>query len=205
MNRHFIRLALLLGIASEVATQIQLAEAFTTSAPLAPCLYIRKRNFEGHPFRQCIHRGRELFSTPPPPSSGDSNFDDYTPDEITKMKDVIDSLSQESDDQTRRLRLQTIMDVGLSGPNGGPKRFAVLFEKVLTEVGEQAQNEAREKFSERATATEGVEDETVENESAEEEESEEEKAAEKSPEELKLWALVDMMVQSKTAIKKHKF
>ena len=90
------------------------------------------------------------------------------------MKDVIDSLSQESDDQTRRLRLQTIMDVGLSGPNGGPKRFAVLFEKVLTEVGEQAQNEAREKFSERATATEGVEDETVENESAEEEESEEE-------------------------------
>ena len=188
MIRNLVRLALLVGIAVEVATR---AAAFTTPAPLAPY----------------THRGHELYSTPPPLSSlsekEDSNFDNYTPDEIQKMKDVIESLSLESDDQTRRLRLQTIMDVGLSGPNGGPKRFAVLFEKVLMEMGEQVQKEAREKFSEQAAATEA---ETADTESSQEDAaSEEEKPAEKSPEELKLWALVDMMVQSKTAIKKHKF
>ena len=187
MIRNVVRLALLVGIAVKVATR---AAAFTTPPPLTPC----------------IHRGHELYSTPPPLSSlsekDDSNFDNYTPDEIQKMKDVIESLSLESDDQTRRLRLQTIMDVGLSGPNGGPKRFAVLFEKVLMEMGEQVQKEAREKFSGQAAATEA---ETADTESSPEDESQEEKPAEKSPEELKLWALVDMMVQSKTAIKKHKF
>ncbi len=209
MIRNFIRLALLLAIASEVATRAQLAAAFTTPVPLAPYVCIGKRNFEEYPLRQCIYRGHELYSTPPPLSplseKDDSNFDNYTPDEISKMKDVMESLSLESDDQTRRLRLQTIMDVGLSGPNGGPKRFAVLFEKVLMELGEQVQKEAREKFSEQAASTEGAEEENADTESEQEDASEEEKPAEKSPEELKLWALVDMMVQSKTAIKKHKF
>ena len=102
------------------------------------------------------HGSRDLtiFSTPPPLSSlsgkDDNSFDDYTTGEITKMKDVILSLSEECNDESRRSRLKQIMEVGLEGPDGGPKRFAVLFDRVLAQVGEQVQQEAREKYADRA-------------------------------------------------------
>lgn len=207
MCRLILQLILSLAVASEIATRAPLATAFSTIPTTTSCSSF------GSSSRQLIQRGCELFSTPPPLSSlsdkDDANYDNYTPAEVTQMKDVIVSLSQESDDQARRLRLQTIMEVGLAGPNGGPKRFATLFERVLTQVGEQVQNEAREKYSERAAASEeeSSEDDKAEADAVKEEEegSSEEKTPEKSPEELKLWALVDMMVQSKTMIKKHKF
>ena len=199
-----LQLILSLAVASEFATRAPLATAFSTIPTTTSCSSI------GNTSRQQIRRGHELFSTPPPLSSlsdkDDANYDNYTPAEVTQMKDVIVSLSQESDDQARRLRLQTIMEVGLAGPNGGPKRFATLFERVLTQVGEQVQNDAREKYSERASEEENSEEDAEKDVVQEGDEgSSKGKAPEKSPEELKLWALVDMMVQSKTMLKKHKF
>ena len=209
MRGYVFQLAFLLVVASEFAPHV---EAFSRGRPTTSCAFIGARNYRDSPFPRCIQRGQELLSTPPPLSSlsdkDDSSFDNYTPAEITKMKDVIESLSQESNDETRRLRLKAILEVGLAGPNGGPKRFAVLFDRVLTQVGEQFQREAREKFSERVPAEESTGDEIAETESVQEEKDEdpsEVKPKEKSPEELKLWALVDMMIQSKTTIKKHKF
>jgi len=215
IHRHMCRLLLqlvfLLSVASELATRAPVATAFSTTQTTTSCSIFGTRYGGENPFHQYTQRGQELFSTPPPLSSlsekDDSNYDNYTPAEVTQMKDVIVSLSQESDDQARRLRLKTIMEVGLAGPNGGPKRFATLFERVLTQVGEQVQKEAREKYSERAAASESEspEEGNAETVGEEDESSAKEKPVEKSPEELKLWALVDMMVQSKTMIKKHKF
>eukprot|EP00536_Pseudo-nitzschia_multiseries_P005678 jgi/Psemu1/285957/fgenesh1_pg.109_\ len=168
--------------------------------------------------RQRIHHGQRLFSTPPPLSplsnNEDYEYDDYTTEEVTNMHNVIVSLSEESNDDIRRARLQQIMEIALAGPNGGPKRFSVLFERVLTQVGEKVQQDAREKYAKQAEALE--EEQTKQGENTTEPESvnsdeetaenpEAVKPREKSPEELQLWALVDMMIQSKTIIKKHKF
>ncbi len=211
MCRLLLKLVFLLSAASQFATLAPVAAAFSTIQTTTSCSFFGTRHCGDNASLERIHRGQELFSTPPPLSSlsekDDSNYDNYTPAEVTQMKDVIVSLSMESDDQARRLRLKTIMEVGLAGPNGGPKRFATLFERVLTQVGEQVQKEAREKYSERSAASESDSPEEGNNETVGEEVESpaEEKPAEKSPEELKLWALVDMMVQSKTMIKKHKF
>lgn len=204
-----LRLVLLLAVASKLNTLLPVANAFSTIQHAFSASFGTRTSAEAPTF-QHIQRGKKLFSTPPPLSSlsenEDYDYDNYTPAEVTQMEEVIVSLSQESNDEARRSRLRQIMEVGLNGPNGGPKRFASLFNRVLTQVGEQVQKEAREKYSERVAAVESNGDDTANGDSAPESgDSSESKAVEKSPEELKLWALVDMMVQSKTMIKKHKF
>jgi hypothetical protein len=171
----------------------------------------------------------------PPPLSplsindGNYEYDDYTPAEVTEMRDLIVSLSDETDDTNRRQRLQETIDEALlhdgDGPNANangtqPKRFTILFSRVLTQVGEQVQQDAREKFSIKSAEDDDDHDdhennnETASSDATKEEEEKEEEdedetvariAREKTPEELKLWALVDMMVQSKTVFKKYNF
>jgi len=217
MGRHFLQYVLLLMVAPEFKTRIGVADAFSTPSPTA-CALLDTRNCHKALFREHVQRGRGLFSIPPPLSplsdNEDYNYDNYTPAEVTKMQDMVVSLSQESNDETRRTRLKLIIEVGLAGPNGGPKRFAVLFDRVLTQVGEQVQREAREKYAERAADSEAgrngddnLSADTVleKDESDEGGNPPEDKPVEKTPEELKLWALVDMMIQSKTMIKKHNF
>ena len=103
---------------------------------IALCPYNRHRDFRRQQQQQRKLPGQALFSTPPPLSplsdNDDYDYDEYTPAEVTKMQDVIVSLSAESNDEARRARLQQIMEVALAGPNGGPKRFTVLFDRVLT-------------------------------------------------------------------------
>lgn len=217
MGRHFLQYVLLLMVAPEFKTRIGVAHAFSTTSPTA-CALLDTRNCHKALFREHVQRGRGLFSIPPPLSplsdNEDYNYDNYTPAEVTKMQDMVVSLSQESNDETRRTRLKLIIEVGLAGPNGGPKRFAVLFDRVLTQVGEQVQREAREKYAARAADSEAgrngddnLSADTVleKDESDEGGNPPEDKPVEKTPEELKLWALVDMMIQSKTMIKKHNF
>jgi hypothetical protein len=171
----------------------------------------------------------------PPPLSplsiNDWNYeyDDFTPAEVTEMRDLIVSLSDETDDTNRRQRLQKTIEEALlhdgDSPNSNvnaygtqPKRFTVLFSRVLTQVGEQVQQDAREKFSKKSAEADDDDDhdennnETASSDATKEEEKMEEEdddetveriVREKSPEELKLWALVDMMVQSKTVFKKY--
>ncbi|GAX24354.1 hypothetical protein FisN_4Lu603 [Fistulifera solaris] len=97
------------------------------------------------------------------------------------MKALILSLSLEPTDQSRRERLAGLFGEALAKPNGAPKRFTDLFDKTLIEVGDRVRKEALEALeSEQNPPSDGS----------------------KSPQELQVWALIDMMVQSKTLVKR---
>ena len=146
-------------------------------------------------------------------SSSFEDQNDYSEAERLDMTELIRSLSLEPTDHDRRTRVKDIFQEALGRPNGSPKRFTDLFDKTLIQFGEKVQNEAKKKYfedQEKAAIAGGVaEQETVLGDGV----SESTKAAttddsptpvirEKTPEELQLWALVDMMVQSKTIVKK---
>lgn len=114
------------------------------------------------------------------------------------------TLSMESNDEKRREKLSGILEKELKSTTGNDTpelnaevpRFAKLFQLSLDNVGERVQTAAREKATERQEA------ET----SSETDETQDEKDVVervKSEEELQLWALIDIMVQSKTAVKLH--
>jgi len=100
------------------------------------------------------------------------------------------------------------------------KRFTVLFNNVLTQAGEHIQREAREKFSASSrdngdiinnnsnskSNSNNLNQNTSSSSSSstpgdDDEEQKEERT--KSVEELQLWALIDMMIQSKTTFKNY--
>jgi hypothetical protein len=135
------------------------------------------------------------------------------------MRDLILSLSLEATDHDRRTRVKDIFYEALSRPNGMPKRFTDLFDTTLTQVGEEVQSKAKKRFFDEAQAgvssgVGGVEEENTTSSkspsmvaSGEEQEAPAAGAGDdqpqwKYPEELQLWALIDVMVQSKTIVKK---
>ena len=108
-------------VASGFITRFHPATAFSIIIPYSSAVS-NGRKFLNAPFQRSEQHAQWLYSVPPPLSGqDDNNYDDYTPSEISKMEDVIVSLSKESNDEARRSRLQQIMEVGLAGPNGGPK------------------------------------------------------------------------------------
>lgn len=111
-----------------------------------------------------------------------------------EMENLIVSLSLEPTDESRRQRLALIFEEELAKPNGFPKDFTDSFGAALEVVGTQVQTVARETAMEM---TKNKEESDCEEE--EEGSSGEGKAG---PEGRQLWALVDMMVQSKTILKK---
>ena len=150
--------------------------------------------------------------------------DDAIPTTDDGMKDLIIDLSKEGTDDVRRSRLQTIIIQGLE--EGDAETFSVLFQQALEAIGNEVQAEARElamqRYEER-DAAETINEEAVaasaaaaasssgdSNTNGESSPIRVEKVNEtsegtiKSPLETQLWALVDMMVQSKTMIKKAK-
>ncbi len=116
------------------------------------------------------------------------------------MRDLILALSLEPTDHDRRTRVRDVFHEALARPNGMPKRFTDLFDKILIEVGDEVQSEAKKKFFEEQAAVGIDEPETVI--PAEEENDSVPPMRTKTPEEMQLWALVDMMVQTKTIVKK---
>lgn len=141
-----------------------------------------------------------------PPSNGSTEF---TQDEINDMDQLIVSLSKESDDDKRRKRLAEILDKELADASTADDanseaeipRFAQLFQLSLDSVGQKVQNAAREMALEQQqqNGTDGDDENDTSNES----EGGERIQRVKSPEELQLWGLIDMMVQSKTRVKLH--
>jgi len=95
------------------------------------------------------------------------------------MEDLILSISLEESDDSRRNRLHSVFTDALARPNGGPDRFSSLFNATLIAVGDKVRNLAMQNMQNA---------------------SKDEKAAK----ERQVWALVDMMVQSKTIVKKSK-
>jgi hypothetical protein len=127
---------------------------------------------------------------------------EFTRAEINQMETLIDSLSREADDGIRRKRLADMLDVELAADASNAESFTKLFQLSLDNIGERVQATARELAIEKqqqeelqladvydaGNAGNPIEDDVV-------------VRREKSEEELQLWALIDMMVQSKTRIK----
>jgi hypothetical protein len=139
-----------------------------------------------------------------------SSSPDYTDTEREDTRDLIISLSLESTDHDRRMRLKELFHEALARPNGMPKRFTDLFDVTLAEVGDEIQREAKKKFFEAQAAEqakakssdEASDDADVDVVDDENDKDGGEDLDLKTPDELQLWALVDMMVQSKTIVKK---
>lgn len=149
--------------------------------------------------------------------------DDAIPTTDDGMKELIIDLSKEGTDDVRRSRLQAIIAQGLE--EGDAETFSVLFQQALEAIGNEVQAEARElamqRYEER-DAAETINEEAVATAAAAasssgdsntngesspirvEKVNETSEGTIKSPLETQLWALVDMMVQSKTMIKKAK-
>jgi hypothetical protein len=139
--------------------------------------------------------------------SSSESSSEFSETETQEMRDLILSLSLEPTDHDRRTRVKDVFHEALAGPNGTPKRFTELFDMVLVEVGDKVQSDAKKKFFEDQAAAQVEEEssssptDSTSNASDEDEDYVPPKRT-KSPEEFQLWALVDMMVQTKTIVKK---
>ncbi len=137
---------------------------------------------------------------------------DFTQGEIDDMEKLIVSLSRESDDSKRRGQLAEIPDKELAGAllvesdsqnsviNSDIPRFAKLFQISLDAIGKRVQAAARELALEKQQQMADSEDVNKAGNSIKVDNL---VRQEKSKDELQLWALIDMMVQSKTRVKMH--
>lgn len=119
--------------------------------------------------------------------------DSYDDKEIKEMEDLIISLSLEPTDESRRERVQSVFEEALARPNGMPRHFSDLFDQALIAVGDRVKEEAQQAAVE---AQEYQESDNVGEPNTKVNESE------NSSQQWQLWALVDMMVQSKTIVKR---
>ena len=154
---------------------------------------------------------RFLASNTKGPEPGSASWlDDYSDDEIQEMRGLILSLSLEPNDSSRRARLNDIFADASQRSDGSPQRFGALFDRMVIKIGDEKQNEAKQRFYEAQAAKQEDESETISNENngngedvdGNLDQNGESVEREKSPDELQLWALVDMMVQGKTIIKR---
>jgi len=123
----------------------------------------------------------------------------FTTQECTEMQQLILSLSLEPSDQIRRDKLCTLYDKEYSNPDNTIfKRFVLLFDQTLIEMGtviqECAKNQAINKMK---SSQGGNENETMNTSDG----SDDYMSLSRSVEERQLWAMVDMMVQSKVLAK----
>lgn len=144
-------------------------------------------------------------------AAGEGADRDAIPTTSDGMTELIIELSKETTDDVRRSRLQAIIVQGLK--EGDADSFSQLFQQSLEAVGNKVQAEARElamkRYEEKdaaetineaavASAANNGGDSPIRVESV----NETSEGKIKSPLETQLWALVDMMVQSKTMVKK---
>eukprot|EP00978_Attheya_sp_CCMP212_P019608 scaffold55228_cov62-Attheya_sp.AAC.1 len=117
------------------------------------------------------------------------------------MEDLILSLSVEPSDESRRGRLVSIFEMELSKENGA-QEFADQFGLALNVVGARVQDDARGKALKKREEAEALGEEPLEPEPLENKSSDVPIAMGHTAEEQQLWALIDMMIQSKTIVKK---
>mmetsp|Transcript_20903 Transcript_20903/g.45200 ORF Transcript_20903/g.45200 Transcript_20903/m.45200 type:complete len:193 (+) Transcript_20903:65-643(+) len=139
------------------------------------------------------------------PSTTRIQFSTSTPETEADMKALIVSLSNEPTDELRRKRMETVIADGLAQSDDEERQqFCALFQQALEAVGNEVQAEARELAMKRYEETEQEAETSSDGEdSAIRIETVSESGGKiKSPVETQLWALVDMMVQSKTMMKR---
>lgn len=208
-----------------LAAQIHSSEAFTTTSLPSGGRAVRSKTNA----RSIIGISSTVFAAAsdneaadgspdkiPPQSSAEAL--EFTTDEIQEMEKLILELSKEQNDELRRQKLADILDKELVPPISSTNnsttednsnnsseeltlpqeipRFARLFQYSLDTIGETVQTAAREKAMELTeNSLHVIEDSTgqfVEGTGPD---------RIKSEEEMQLWALIDMMVQSKTRVK----
>mmetsp|Transcript_17498 Transcript_17498/g.22993 ORF Transcript_17498/g.22993 Transcript_17498/m.22993 type:complete len:210 (-) Transcript_17498:905-1534(-) len=174
--------------ASAVVLLISLMMATTTTLAFSPAM--TKRCHHPYPY---MHRNRACSS-----SAADNTWRLYmsgpaSEQELKEMETLIINLSLEPTDESRRERLASLFAEELAKPNGFPKQFTDAFGTALETVGTQVQAIAAEKAMEK---------EKNKKQNDDEEDSSEQGKIGTAPEDRQLWALVDMMVQSKTLVKK---
>lgn len=150
-----------------------------------------------------VPRGEAFMITPPPLGRTSmmtiTKMTLFEEEERTEMQQRILSLSLEESDENRRERVANLFDSKLNGESEeDAAKFTLLFGETLNELGTQIQDMARS--SAAAAAATSTTTETTS--SGDENETPTERV--KSKEEIQLWALIDMMVQSKTIVKKFK-
>jgi hypothetical protein len=142
-------------------------------------------------------RVRQLAASAP-------SLDDYPAQEVQEMEDLILSLSREATDASRRSRVEALFRDALVAPSSPaeeddgdvkPARFTSLFSLVLVSVGNRVQEEAQQRQMMLQDPPSSVADDS---------ESLSSSTTISTPSDLnfQLWALVDMMVQSKTLVKR---
>ncbi|CAM9216560.1 unnamed protein product [Heterosigma akashiwo] len=113
--------------------------------------------------------------------------EDFAGDETSaNIKQRVFTISQEKDDTKRRFTVSSLINQKISEKDD---QFVKIWDKALVEIAEELQDQARRKavqmpLAEADGSTSG------------------ENSVNKTAEEVQLWALVDMMIQSKTLIKK---
>ena len=112
--------------------------------------------------------------------------------DITEMNNLIESLSLEEDDDLRRKRVAELF-----AKKYCDIPFCSLFDQQLIVMGDVVKKQAAEKMPDPPASADG---ESKSEEPDGEQSTQQER--EKSAEEKQLWALVDMMIQSKTIVKK---
>lgn len=119
--------------------------------------------------------------------------------QVQATEALILSLSFDADDASRRNKLARLFEEKLQNRDDSSESFVHLFNQVLIIVGDRVRMEA----ATAAAAAAAAEKETT-NDDVDEEElpSFPLPAQKKSQTELQLWALIDMMVQSKTLVRK---
>ena len=193
------------------------SEAFTSSSlgGHALCSKTTSRSIIGFPtsFAAASSDNEEADSTDktPPSPPVTPTVHEFTADEVQDMENLVRDLSKEQNDDLRRQKLADILDKELVAavdddnnnsdssevtlPQEIP-RFAQLFQYSLDIVGESVQAAAREKAMElNENSLHVIEDSSGENVPGTGSDRI------KSDEEMQLWALIDMMVQSKTRVK----
>jgi hypothetical protein len=103
----------------------------------------------------------------------------YSEFEVKAMEELVLSLSKEPTDGARRDRLVKIFENEFAKPSESAHRFSALFDQVLIQVGDRVRTEAAEKFAKEEPPLPSFDT-----------------LGKKTPEELQVWALVDMMVSS---------
>jgi hypothetical protein len=105
------------------------------------------------------------------------------------MEELIVSISQEPTDEARRKRMSCVFAEALAELHS--ERFTSLFDQVLIIVGDRVQIQAQQKALQDADQSSSSG--TINSQDF---------MAGKSAEQKQLWALVDMMVQSKIIVKR---
>ena len=149
-------------------------------------------------------RSAFIFSPYIPPCFSDINSVRFqspgNEDEValSEIKKKILSLSLEQNDEKRRSMISSIIDEKISQADS---QFLQIWDETLIQVGSELQDEARRlAMNEKESVEDGYKESTVSNGTTPD--VGEQKTANKSKEELQLWATIDMMIQSKTLIKK---